>query len=128
MIKQNFHGRGEDDTYSEAVKRRPTIMRQSQDKLIQLEAPGINIYKKVEMCDKYKRLIPTDCKDDVLYSDVSIEEREAVKKEKEMRKITRVEIKDIKSKAVQTVNVKRKLELDLEKEQSPTKNVDIRKK
>jgi hypothetical protein len=26
------------------------------------------------------------------------------------------------------VNVKRKLELDLEKEQSPTKNVDIRKK
>jgi hypothetical protein len=82
----------------------------------------------VEMCDKYKRLIPTDCKDDVLYSDVSIEEREAVKKEKEMRKITRVEINDIKSKAVQTVNVKRKLELDLEKEQSPPKNVDIRKK
>ena len=35
-----------------------------------------------------------------------------------------IKIKDIKSKAVQTV--KRKLEL--EKEQSPKKNVDIRKK
>ena len=82
VIKKNFHGRGE-GTYSEAVKRRPTIIRESRDELLtQLEAPGINIYKKVEMCDKYKRLLPDKYMVDVLYSDVSSEEREAVKKEK----------------------------------------------
>jgi hypothetical protein len=120
VIKKNFHGRGE-GTYSEAVKRRPTIIRESRDELLtQLEAPGINIYKKVEMCDKYKRLLPDKYMVDVLYSDVSSEEREAVKKEKEMRKNARVEIKDVKNKAAQ--QVKRKLNLELDQtEQSPKK-------
>jgi hypothetical protein len=124
VIKQSFHGRG-DGTYSEAVKKRPTIIRESRDELLtQLEAPGINIYKKVEMCDKYKRLLPDEYKVDVLYSDVSSDEREAVKKEKEMRKNARVEIKDVKNKAAQQVKRKLDLELELDQtEQSPKKKI-----
>jgi len=123
VIKQNFHGRGEGKgkgKFKEAVDSRPTIMRNCIDEyLIQLEAPGINLYKKVEMCDKYKRLVPAQLRDDVLYSDVSVVERDAVKQEKAMRKVTRVEIKEVKSIAAKSV--KRKLDLDMSEEQPKKK-------
>lgn len=86
--------------------------------LIQLEAPDVNLYKKVEMCDKYKRLVPAQLRDDVLYSDILVEERDAVKQEKAMRKVTRVEIKEVKSKAAESV--KRKLDMS---EEPPKKKI-----
>ena len=62
---------------------------------------------------------------DVLYSDVSSEEREAVKKEKEMRKNARVEIKDVKNKAAQQVKRKLNLELDHTEQSPKKKRIDI---
>ena len=56
-------------------------------KLAVLQAPSINIYKRVEMRYKYRPIIPEEDKGDALYADVPEEVRESVKEEKSKRKV-----------------------------------------
>jgi hypothetical protein len=74
MIKNGFSGRYgfEDGKYGlddfvydkkmplkKALGRRQDIMRAMLlDKLLNLEAPGINIFKQVEMYSKFRKLLP----------------------------------------------------------------------
>jgi hypothetical protein len=85
MIKRGFYGRYgfEDGRYNlvdfehnhnkkmplkKAVEMRPTIMKVAmEDQLLELEAPGINTYKQVELATKYKGIVPLDKWEDELY-------------------------------------------------------------
>ncbi len=51
-----------------------------------IENEGINIFKRVEMATKYRKIIPLEDRDDELYRPPPPEVYEAVKKERKARK------------------------------------------
>ena len=50
-----------------------------------IEAPGINIFKRVEMNKRYRAFLPIEHQDDVLYEEPTPEVFDAVKKDKAKR-------------------------------------------
>jgi hypothetical protein len=120
IIKNGFYGRYgfEDGSYcledysydkkmpmTKAVEARGAIMRAAlSDKLNVLEAPGINIWKQVEMYSKYRKHLPLDVWEDQLYVKPADNILEAVKEEKLMRNAFRIELnKDKKMAAKDSV-------------------------
>ena len=80
--------------------RRFDITTAKGTKLAALQAPGINIYKRIEMRYKYRPIIPGEDKGDALYADVSEEVREAVKEDKSKRKVFKRELNQQKKRAM----------------------------
>jgi hypothetical protein len=119
MIKRGFYGRHgfEDGRYGlvdfafdkkmplkKAVEARPRIMKAAMEgELKQLEAPGINIYKQVELATKYKKIVPLDMWEDELYIRPDDDIISAVKMEKEKRKTFRAELNKEKKVVVKKV-------------------------
>lgn len=123
VIKQTFLGRRllfGNSSYSEAVNARPQIMQAALDgnlrdadnnivgQLDIIESNGINIFKRVEMAYKYKKIIPVQFSDDELYATPPPEVFEAVKKEKVMRKSARETINAEKQKVVKKMKLQAK--------------------
>ena len=108
MIKYGFYGKYgfEDGKYNlndfaydkkmslkKAIAARRTIMKAALwDKLNVIEAPGINIFKQVEMYSKYRKVLPLEVWEDQLYAKPAKNIMEAVKKEKMQRKSFREEL------------------------------------
>jgi hypothetical protein len=105
MIKNGFYGRYgfEDGKYgfvfdkklplAKAIERRRSVMKAALvDKLINLEAPGINIFKQVEMYKGYRKLLPLEVWADELYVKPDPNILTAVKDEKVKRKTFRAEL------------------------------------
>ena len=81
----------------EAIANRPDdIKRFEKEQLVQLEAPGINIYKRVEIHKDYWPIVPDEHQDNKLYTKPPPEIKEAVKKEKIKRKKFQAEVKEDK--------------------------------
>ena len=111
-IKAGFYGRFgfEDGRYDmddypydkkkklkDAVAARPRIIRAAMaDQLKEIEAPGINIYKQVEMFTKYLPVVPQEYHDDDLYAKPTDEVIQATREESRKRKALRVEINNAK--------------------------------
>lgn len=111
-IKAGFYGRFgfEDGRYDlddypydkkkklkDAVAARPRIIRAAMaDQLNEIEAPGINIYKQVEMFTKYLPVVPPEYHDDDLYAKPTDDVIQATKEESRKRKALRVEINNAK--------------------------------
>ena len=69
-----------------AIKTRPADIKALQaEHLKSIEAPGINIFKRVEMNMKHRPVLPIEDQDDVLYEDPTPEVFAAVKEEKAKR-------------------------------------------
>jgi len=62
------------------------------ENMMVLESNGINIFKRVEMATKYKKIIPLEDQDDILYELPPPEVIAAVKLEKSKRKAFRERI------------------------------------
>ena len=60
------------------------------DMLTVIEAPGINIFKQVEMYSKYRKLLPLEVQEDELYVKPATNIMDAVKEEKIKRKSFRL--------------------------------------
>ena len=71
-----------------------------EELLINLKAPGINFFKKVELYTKYLcgGIVPLEFKDDPLYQQPTEEEIKAVKEERKERKNFRDDINEKNSK------------------------------
>ena len=84
----------------QAVAKRGEAILKLQQLLEPMKAPGINVYKKVELYTKYlcSGIVPSEAKDDVLYQQPTPEEMAAVKAEKKERKIFRDDINQKKAK------------------------------
>jgi hypothetical protein len=127
MIKNGFYGRYgfEDGRYGldgfaydkkmplkTALGGRREIMKAALlDKLVNLEAPGINIFKQVEMYSKFRKLLPLDVWEDELYLKPDINILAAVKDEKVKRKTFRAELNKDKKKAAKPAKTEPKGEL-----------------
>ena len=120
MIKNGFYGRYgfEDGKYGfvydkkmplkTALERRRDVMKAALlDKLVNLEAPGINIYKQVEMYKGYKKLVPLEVWEDELYVKPDTNILTAVKDEKVKRKTFRAELNKEKKKAVKAAKTEK---------------------
>ena len=92
------------------VKRSTDIFIMLKDQLKSIEAPGINVYKKVELYTKYfmSDIVPLECKDDPLYQKPTPEEMIAVKSEKKERKVFRDDINEKKAAKKIKLNAERK--------------------
>jgi hypothetical protein len=78
-----------------AVEMRPAIMKVAmKDQLLELETPGINIFKQVELATKYKGIVPLDLDkwEDELYIRPADNIIAAVKQERDKRKTFRAEL------------------------------------
>ena len=120
VIKSGFYGRYgfEDGRYalegytydkkkklSEAIAARTRIMTAAlDDKLNVIEAPGINIYKQVEMYTKYLHVVPREYWEDELYAKPSDEAIAATKEESRRRKALRTELNEAKRKVAKMGN------------------------
>ena len=68
------------------IKARPADTKALRAKYLKsIEAPGINIFKRVEMNIKYRPVLPIEHQDDVLYEEPTPEVFAAVKEEKAKR-------------------------------------------
>ena len=93
-IKSGFFGRSDFPKTSsglgDAIAARKDIIKKAMtENLMMLENNGINIFKRVEMTTKYKKIIPLEDQDDILYELSSPEVISAVKLEKSKRKVFR---------------------------------------
>jgi len=107
MIKRSFPTRGDYESTAAGhqlavANRGQDILRLMETTLEPLKAPGINIYKKVELYTKYLLggIVPLEFRDDQLYQQPTDEEIRAVNEERKERKIFRDEINEKKSNRV----------------------------
>jgi hypothetical protein len=130
MIKNGFYGRYgfEDGRYgfedyvydkkmplNKAVGARKMIMKAAlEDQLKRIEAPGINIFKQVEMYKNYRKHLPLHVWQDELYVKPADNILEAVKDEKVKRKNFRVELNRDKKMAAKVAKREPKGEMMLE--------------
>jgi hypothetical protein len=121
MIKNGFYGRYgfEDGRYElagyfydkkmplqKAVGARKMIMEAALlDQLKTLQAPGINIFKQVEMYKNYRTLLPLEVWHDELYIKPDPNIMAAVKEEKVKRKTFRAELNKDKKKAAKVAKM-----------------------
>ena len=116
-IKQKFYGRDKyamgQGGWKEAVTNRPKDIKSYRNEQLQnIEPPGINIYKRVEMGVKYRPCInDEEALADPLYAPPRLEELEVVNKEKKKRKKFRKELNEEKRVAAKDIEVK-KLDVD----------------
>jgi hypothetical protein len=83
-----------------AIAARRLVMKASkEDKLKEIAAQGLNIWKQVEMFSKYRKLIPIEYWNDDLYARPADHIMDAVKAEKAKRKNFREELNQDKKKA-----------------------------
>ena len=90
-IKSGFHGRSSYPKGAKGLKqavenRKEDIKNAKGELLKQIKAPGINIYKQVELYYKYRPIVPQEHWGDVLYQKPDDDVLEAVRKEKASRK------------------------------------------
>ena len=104
-IKRGFLTRSNYEKTAAGLKlavanRGQDILKLKDELLVNLEAPGINVFKKVELYSKYLcgGIVPLEFKDDPLYQEPTAAEIQAVKEEKKERKIFRDDINEKKSK------------------------------
>ena len=104
-IKRGFLTRSNYEKTAAGLKlavanRGQDILKLKDELLVNLEAPGINVCKKVELYSKYLcgGIVPLAFKDDPLYQKPTAAEIQAVKEEKKERKIFRDDINEKKSK------------------------------
>jgi len=100
-IKRGFATRDNYPNLQQAVANRgQDIFNLLKDQLESIKAPGINVFKKVELYTKYfmSNIVPIECKDDPLYQEPTPEEMNAVKTEKKERKEFRDDINQKKAK------------------------------
>ena len=104
-IKRGFYTRGDYEMTAAGLKlavanRGQDILRLKEELLVNLKAPGINVFKKVELYTKYLcgGIVPLEFKDDPLYQQPTEEEIKAVKEERKERKNFRDDINEKKSK------------------------------
>ena len=93
-IKTDFFGRSEYPKTSsglrDAIAARKDIMKKAMsENMMVLESNGINIFKRVEMAIKYKKIISLEDQDDILYGLPSPEVIAAVKFEKNKMRVFR---------------------------------------
>jgi len=103
-IKQGFLTRKEyamnASGLTEAVNNRAQDMLRLKDTLLKnLEAPGINVFKKVELYTKYLcgGIVPLENRNDPLYNKPTAEEMNTVKQEKISRKKFRLDLNEQKA-------------------------------
>ena len=90
-FKCGFAGREDHPSGGAGLKeaiadRKGYMIRHRAALLKQLEPPGINVYKQYELSTKYKKIVPEEAKDDVLYKDLSEKIKKMVRDERKMRK------------------------------------------
>lgn len=111
-IKMGFHGRSKYDAKKglpDAVNNRPQDIRGYQAELLkQIEPPGINIYKQVELAFKYAPNVPEDKRSNELFIPPPQEVVDAVTMEGKMRKELRGQLNAEKKKVQK--ELKRKIE------------------
>ena len=92
-----------------AINNRGTDIRAARSTLLhQIEAPGMNVYKQVEMFKNYRPLVPPEFQGDSVYAEPDEMIVDAVKKEKVTRKRNMEDIKATKR------DLKRKLKNKLD--------------
>lgn len=96
-IKSGFFGRSDFPKTSSGLRdaiaaRKDIIKKAMTENLMMLENNGINIFKRVELETKYKKIIPLEDQADILYELPPPEVIAAVKAEKSKRKVFREEI------------------------------------
>ena len=116
-FKTGFYGRKKFEKGAKGLKqavdeRRKTIKDAEDTHLKTIEAPGINIFKQVEMHMKYRPVIPVEDQDDDLYKDPGHDVVKAVKTERKERKQFGTEMKKAKKAVMDKVKagVKKKAE------------------
>ena len=98
-VKQGFWGRNNYKSFKEAVEMRPKLMLGGKaELLVQLEVPGLNIYKQVELYKNFRPLVPQSFWSDPFYARPDFSVMEAVKNEKKSRKEFRQELNEQKRK------------------------------
>ena len=104
LIKQGFYTRNNYTMnaagLTTAVNNRVQDMRRLKDSLLKnLQAPGINVFKKVELYTKYLRggIVPLENRNDPLYKEPTVEEMNTVKQEKTARKKFRLDLNEQKA-------------------------------
>jgi hypothetical protein len=102
-IKNGFFGRSNfaknASGLRDAINARPAIMRDSlSDKLKVIECEGINIFKRVELSTKWKKIIPPEHRSNNLYELPPEHILQAVKNERSERKKFNYAIKEDKKK------------------------------
>ena len=120
-FKQGFYGRSNYPANSKGLKsaidnRVKDIKASRDEKLLPIPSPGMNIFKKVELYTKYRKVIPEQHWHEDLYSKPNAKIIQAVKKERNARKVFKKELNLEKKQVQNSLKAEKKTELQLSAE------------